>query len=112
MNPYTVLDVHRKSTDEEIRNSFIALAKKYHPDMNENFMEEFQKINAAYKLIRTEKNRLKFFNTIKLKSNESPKCNGEGTREKTKSITEKIYSKCHECSGLGVILKKGDLKCY
>lgn len=31
---YTILEVTRNSTDEEIKASFKRLAKKYHPDIN------------------------------------------------------------------------------
>jgi hypothetical protein len=36
------------STDEEIKNAYRRLAKKFHPDLNRNKGEEFKMISSAY----------------------------------------------------------------
>lgn len=36
------------STDEEIKNAYRRLAKKFHPDINRNKGEEFKMISSAY----------------------------------------------------------------
>ena len=54
-NPYSILGISPDATDEEIKNAYRALARKYHPDnfaddnpLKELAKEKMQQINAAY----------------------------------------------------------------
>ena len=53
-NPYEVLGVRQSATQEEIRDAYIMLAKKYHPDNYRNHplsdvaQTKMQEINVAY----------------------------------------------------------------
>ncbi len=61
---YTILQVERDASDEEIKRSYRKLAKKYHPDRVSSLgedaqkaaKEKFQKINNAYEEIKKERN--------------------------------------------------------
>ena len=54
-DPYRVLGVSRDASDEEIKQAYRRLAKKYHPDLNPGDQEaarRMQEVNAAYEQIK------------------------------------------------------------
>ena len=64
-DPYKILGVAKTATDKEIQKAYRALAKKYHPDVNqgdEKAAERFKHISAAYSLL-SDKNLRKQYDT-------------------------------------------------
>lgn len=54
-DPYQILGVSRDATDEQIKQAYRQLAKKYHPDLNPGDKEaarKMQEVNAAYEQIK------------------------------------------------------------
>lgn len=54
-DPYKVLGVGHDASDEEIKQAYRRLAKKYHPDLNPGDQEaarRMQEVNAAYEQIK------------------------------------------------------------
>ncbi len=54
-DPYKVLGVSPDATDDEIKQAYRRLAKKYHPDLNpgdEAAAKKMQQVNAAYEQIK------------------------------------------------------------
>ncbi|MDP9196813.1 MAG: J domain-containing protein [Pseudomonadota bacterium] len=53
-DPYKVLGVKRSASEEELRKTYRALAKKYHPDLNQGNKaagEKFKEISAAWDIL-------------------------------------------------------------
>ena len=54
-DPYTILNVFSDASDDQIKQAYRQLAKKYHPDMNKDNPQAAQKmseINNAYDEIK------------------------------------------------------------
>jgi len=57
-DPYSILEVSRDASMEEVTTAYRKLARKYHPDINpgdEKAEEKMRQINAAYEQIKTGK---------------------------------------------------------
>ncbi|MDO4543003.1 MAG: DnaJ domain-containing protein [Clostridia bacterium] len=58
MNPYKVLGVSENASQEEIRQAYLALVKKYHPDkyvdnpLKELANEKLKEVNQAYDMLQ------------------------------------------------------------
>ena len=63
MNPYKILKIKKKATQEEIKKAFHKLAKQYHPDKENGNEEMFKKINEAYTILSDPEQR-KFYDTF------------------------------------------------
>lgn len=61
-NYYEILEVNRKSSDQDIKLNFRRLAKEYHPDKNREAgaEEKFKDINEAYAVLMDAEKRRKY----------------------------------------------------
>jgi curved DNA-binding protein CbpA len=76
MNPYRILGVKKKATDEEIKTAFREKAKQFHPDKEGGDSEKFSKINEAYSTLKNKESREYFDKTgSTINSKESRKIN-------------------------------------
>lgn len=61
MDPYQVLGISRDASEQEIKQAYRKLSKKYHPDANVNnpnkdlYTEKFKQVQNAYEQIMDEK---------------------------------------------------------
>ena len=56
-NLYDILEVDKIATTAEIKKAYRHLAFKYHPDVNPDGREIFQKIKYAYEVLSNPKKR-------------------------------------------------------
>lgn len=60
-DPYTVLEISRSATDEDVKKAYRKLSRKYHPDANINTSnpqqteEKFKEVQQAYQQIMDER---------------------------------------------------------
>ncbi len=62
-DPYQVLGVDKKASAAEVKKAFRRLAKKHHPDQNQDdpkAQEKFAEINSAYEILSDEEKRGQF----------------------------------------------------
>ncbi|CAO1634730.1 unnamed protein product [Sympodiomycopsis kandeliae] len=60
---YQTLQVERSASMKDIKNSFYALSKKYHPDVNRNdegAKKKFQDVSEAWSILGDEKNKREY----------------------------------------------------
>lgn len=55
-DPYTILNVSRDASDDDIKKAYRSMAKKMHPDVNGGkTTKEFQEVQSAYEQIQKER---------------------------------------------------------
>ena len=62
-NPYEVLGVKPTASEDEMRNAYRKLAKRYHPDLNpgnKNAEAKFKELSAAYDILSDKEKRGRF----------------------------------------------------
>jgi DnaJ-class molecular chaperone len=55
--PFEILDIPENSDDITVKKAYLRMVRQYPP---ERFPEAFQRVRAAYELIKTQKDRLRF----------------------------------------------------
>lgn len=64
-NYYDILEISNESNQSEIREKYLLLSKKYHPDKNNNNREKYQEINEAYSILSNEIKRKEYDELLK-----------------------------------------------
>jgi curved DNA-binding protein CbpA len=93
---YLTLDIKYNASNEEIKQAFRRMAKKFHPDKNpgdeKKAEKQFKKIMDAYKILSNPKSKENYDKKLKLKQNKNDvmKKRRENLRKKAKeSITHR-----------------------
>ena len=77
-DPYKVLGVSPSATDEEIKDAYRKLAKKYHPDLNPGNAEaeaKFKEAGEAYEVLSDADKRARYDHCL-LYTSPSPRDRG------------------------------------
>jgi curved DNA-binding protein CbpA len=94
---YKILEVRDKASAEEIKNSYLCLSMKHHPDKGGN-EEEFKKINTAYEVMKNQESR-NVYNRLRDEYNKDieTKINTKSSneRDRTRKYHEKDYEQYH-----------------
>ena len=65
-NYYTILDINKNATKDEIKNAYKKLAMKYHPDKNidnkKEAEEKFKQVSEAYEVLSDDKKKYEYDN--------------------------------------------------
>jgi curved DNA-binding protein CbpA len=51
-DPYEMLGLTSKATEEDIKSAYYTLAKQFHPDVNTSHTEKFKEISEAYNILK------------------------------------------------------------
>jgi curved DNA-binding protein CbpA len=75
---YSVLDISPSTSKEEIRQAYLRLARRYHPDVNSDprSRERFEEINQAYTILSDDEARI-FYNLYREGAAEDEADDGE-----------------------------------
>jgi DnaJ-class molecular chaperone len=101
---YEVLGATRKTSLEELRENYLALAREHHPDRNGGTQEAndfFATVTSAYHTLRDPTARKLYDARLDLLKAPCPKCRGAGETYKQKGFTGRTATPCPECSGSG-----------
>lgn len=60
MNPYEVLGVDPSSSDAEVRRAYVALARRFHPDLHGGADERMREVNEAWSILGDGRRRADF----------------------------------------------------
>ena len=68
MNYYKILGLQQTASQEEIKDAYRELAKKFHPDKNPNSIDRFKRINEAYKILSDPQKRKQYDESKNIKN--------------------------------------------
>lgn len=115
INPWKILGVHRKSSDEEVRDNYLAMAKLYHPDKikvgargSDAAYNTFLLATKSYNMIKNKVVRNVNIGHLKVECDDCTKCWGAGVTTRSRGLTGKEYTACKGCGGSGFIIEENE----
>jgi curved DNA-binding protein CbpA len=60
VNPYTVLGVSPSSSDAEVRRAYVALARRFHPDLHGGADDRMREVNEAWSMVSDPQRRAEY----------------------------------------------------
>jgi DnaJ-class molecular chaperone len=102
IDAFATLGVHRESSDEQIREAYLKLAREHHPDRGGDG-NKFAEAATAYALIRTKEKRARYLHVVEITVEKCVACEGTGVKRKQKGFTHVIVTPCAKCGGSGYL---------
>lgn len=105
---YEILGVPFGAAPATVRNSYLVLARRLHPDTGvpESDGEEFKRVALAYAVLKDEERRRKYDELLRLQKLICTECKGAGFRESAVSFTRVRREECGPCKGTGLVKNK------
>lgn len=96
-NLYEILEVSEKASKEVIDKAYHVLAKKYHPDLQQEDKkkiaeEKMKKVNEAYEILGDIEKRKKYDEELELKREEQKRIEEMQRRQEQENIQNTVYS--------------------
>ena len=98
---YATLELAKTASQEDVKKSYIHLAKKWHPDKNPDNMEEatikFKQINVAFKVLSDEYQKMIYDESVKLEATNSStlpdlqSCNEKSARKPSVKVKPTLW---------------------
>lgn len=101
-NHYKTLGVPRSALPVQIREAYLAIAAKEHPDRGGD-ASKFAAASAAYRTLYDYKERTKYDSKVKLLAHPCTECRGEGSIRRQRGLTAAVNVPCAKCEGTGVM---------
>lgn len=102
-NAYKVLNVHRGSSDADIKEAFRTACQRLHPDRDTGNVQEFMQVTAAYHDIKNEQKRNALAELMRFTAVECEACKGKGYSKKYGKAA--VTTACAGCGGCGFVPK-------
>lgn len=98
---YELLKIHRSSTQDEVRDAYLRLARKEHPDVG-GTSDTFHDAHEAYQMLRNPTTRQQYNAWLDEKYGVCGVCKGRGVHVKQQSFKVRLLRPCAICHGSGV----------
>lgn len=102
-NAYSILGMHRGSTDADIKAAFREACQRLHPDRDTGNVQEFMQVTAAYHDIKNESKRNALAELMRFTAVECEACKSKGYSKKYGKNA--VTTACASCRGCGFVPK-------
>jgi DnaJ-class molecular chaperone len=105
-NHYTLLGVHRRFTEHDLKSSFRQLSSENHPDKHPNDpvkADFIQRVNLAYRCLKDRVARKEYDNMMRITYPKCEVCHGEGVVMRQRGFKHKSLGACDNCKGGGYL---------
>lgn len=99
---YTILEVDRSATEEEIKVAYYRKSTQHHPDRGGD-ADVMSSINRAAMVLLDPQRRAAYDDELKLLAELCPTCDGAGRKWKQQGFNARKPVICKTCNGAGVL---------